>query len=147
MNSRSELRPSYDVSSSISIHLSCHSLIVIACCVFTIPPPLFSGRPRCYRRLHRCRVRLRRRRPYPYCRATRQAAIPLSHISPICLYLSVALGITAATLILFNCIACHCRPLQYFPYPMQPDIYILYSSEPCALLAIGLDSGPCSLWE
>ena len=73
MISRSEHRALYNVSSSISIHLSCHALIVIACCVFTVSPPLFSGRPRCYRRLHRCRVRLRRRRSYPYCRATRQA--------------------------------------------------------------------------
>ena len=38
--------------------------------------------------------RLLRRRPYPYRRASRQAVpLHLSSISPICLYLSVALGI------------------------------------------------------
>src|SRR3954465_7122209 len=47
---------------------------------------LFFGRPHCRRRLHRCRVRLLRRRPYAYRRATRQAE-PFS--SPDIAYLSV----------------------------------------------------------
>src|SRR3954466_10400608 len=89
------------------------------CRVFTFspPPPLISGRPCCYRRLHRCRVRLRRRRQYPYCRASKQAEpLHLSLISPICLYYSVALGICCCYVtFLFKCIACHCRPLLYIP--------------------------------
>src|SRR3954466_10544208 len=73
MNSRSELRSSYHVSSSITF--ICHALhCLYDCFVFTVSSPLIvSGRPRCYRRLHRYRVRLRRRRPYPYRRASRQA--------------------------------------------------------------------------
>src|SRR3954467_5944579 len=63
-------------------------------------------------------VRLRRRRPYPYYRATRQAEpLPLSHISPTFLYLSVALGICCCYVtFLFKCIACHCRHLLYLSY-------------------------------
>src|ERR1041384_4937748 len=68
---------------------------------------------------------LRRRRPYPYRRASRQAEpLPLFLISPTCLYLSVALGICCCYVtFLFKCIAYHCRPLLYFSYPMQPDKY------------------------
>src|SRR3954469_19254396 len=124
MNSRSELRSSYHVSSSIIIHLSCHALFVCLLCIYCfLPPPLFSGRPRCYRRLHRYRVRLLHRRPYPYCRATRQAEpLPLSHISPTFLYLSFALGICCCYVtFLFKCIACLCRPLMHlFLILLQP---------------------------
>src|SRR3954466_11176273 len=102
------------------------------------PPPFISGRPRCYRRLHRCRVRLRPRRQYPDRRASRQAEpLPLSHISPICLYYSVALGICC----------CYVNPIQLHSLSLSPLDYLsvilcsllniyLYSSEPCALLAI-----------
>src|SRR3954471_22902263 len=54
---------------------------------------------------------------YPYRRASRQA-VPhhLSHISPICLYLFVALGICCCYVtVLFNCITCHYRPLMDLP--------------------------------
>ena len=39
MNSRSEHRALYNVSSSISIHLFFHALLAIVCCVFTVSPP------------------------------------------------------------------------------------------------------------
>src|SRR3954467_7482835 len=144
MNSRSELRSSYRVSSSISFIF--HALYCLYdCFVFTISSPfIVYGRPRCYRRLRRYRVRLRRRRPYPYRRASRQAEpLPLSHISPTVLYLSVALGICCCYVtILFNCIAYHCRPLFTFPISYAAYINILCSSGPCALLVNRLASGP-----
>src|SRR3954468_19468922 len=95
-----------------------YNCIAIIAVYLLFLPPLFSDRPRCYRRLHRCRVRLLRRRLYPYRRASRQAE-PFS--SPDIAYLFrtfLALGIVtaAATItILFNCIACFCRPLVYLP--------------------------------
>src|SRR3954465_4118986 len=99
MNSSSELIASYYVRSSFVFHLSCHALIAMIAVYLLFPPPLISGTPHCYRRLHRCRVRLLRRRQYPYRRAPRQAVpLHLSLISPIYLYLSIALGIAAATL-------------------------------------------------
>src|SRR4051812_5562488 len=51
-------------------------------------------------------------------RASRQAEpLPLSHISPTFLYLSVALGICCCyATFLFKCIACHCRHLLYLSY-------------------------------
>ena len=108
MNFRSEPNTLYCVRAPLTLHTSCRVSVCYECFVFTVfIPPLFSGRPRCYRRLHRCRVRLLRRRPvYPY-RASRQAVpLHLSHISPICLYLSVALGICYCYVtILFKCIA------------------------------------------
>src|SRR3954464_8470714 len=70
MNSRSEHDTSYCVRAPTSMPLPCNSSICIVCFIFTVPP---LSLPRCYRRLHRCRVRLRRRRPYPYRRASRQA--------------------------------------------------------------------------
>src|SRR3954471_13106007 len=99
MNSSSELIASYYARSSFAFHLSCHALVAMIAVYLLFLPPFISGRPRCYRRLHCCRVRLRRRRQYPYHRASRQA-VPhhLSLISPIYLYLSIALGIAAATL-------------------------------------------------
>ena len=87
MISRSEPDTLYCVRSPITIHLSCHALIAIVYFVFTFSPPLIFGRLCCYRWLHRCRLRLRRRRQYPYRRASRQAVpLPFSPISPICLY-------------------------------------------------------------
>src|SRR4051794_2921782 len=81
-------------------------------------PLLFSDRPRCYRRLHRCQVRLLRRRPHPYRRATRQAE-PFSSLDIAYLFRTfLALCIVTATAmitILFNCIACFCRPLMQLP--------------------------------
>src|SRR3954470_22182926 len=88
---------------------------MIALYLLFLPPFIVSGRPRCYRRLHRCRVRLRRRRPYPYRRASRQAEpLPLSHISPIVLYLSVALGICCCyDSVLFQLHSLSLSPLVY----------------------------------
>src|SRR3954471_4061952 len=91
-------------------------IVCYACFIFTVsPPPLISGRPRCYRRLHRCRVRLRRRRPYPYRRASRQEEpLTLSHISPTCLFLSVALGICCCyDSVLFQLHILSLSPLDY----------------------------------
>src|SRR3954470_8055930 len=116
MNSRSELISSYHVRPSISFHLSCHALFVCLLCIYCfLPPPLFSGRPRCYRRLHRYRVRLLHRRSYPYRRASRQAEpLPLSHISPTVLYLSVALGICCCyDSVLFQLHSLSLSPLVY----------------------------------
>src|SRR4051812_42025817 len=84
MNSRSEPDTLYCVRTPTTLHLSCHSFDCYDCFIFTVPPFLISSRPSFYRRLHHCRVRLRRRRQYPYRRASRQA-VPhhLSLISPI----------------------------------------------------------------
>src|ERR1041385_713192 len=65
--------------------MSCICLYMLAVYLLFLPP-LISGRPRCCRRLHRHLVRLLRRRPYPYRRASRQAE-PFS--SPDIAYLSV----------------------------------------------------------
>ena len=136
MNFCSEQRASYYVRSSLAFHLSCIAFVCYVCLVFIVSPPLLlSGSldDRC-----RCPCdRLRRRRSYPpYCRASRQAdPLPLSHISPTFLYLSVALGICCCYVtILFNCIAYLCRPLISFRYPMLPYIKIIFRSGPCALL-------------
>src|ERR1043165_2148832 len=52
----------------------------------------------------------------PYRRASRQAAIPLSHISPIYLYLSVALGICCCyDSVLFQLHSLSLSPLDFFP--------------------------------
>src|SRR3954463_8266328 len=121
---------------------------MIALYLLFLPPFIVSGRPRCYRRLHRCRVRLRRRRPYPYRRASRQAEpLPLSHISPTVLYLYVALGICCCYVtILFNCIAYHCRLLFSFLISYAAYINILWSRGPWALLVNRVASGPLFLW-
>src|SRR4051812_20216434 len=123
MDSRSVQRVSYYVRASITIHLLCHAFDCYDCFVFTVSsPPLIYGRPRYYCRLHRCRLRLRRRRQYHYRRASRQAEpLHLSLISPTCLYLSVALFICCCYFtFLFKCIACLCRPLLYIPLPYAP---------------------------
>src|ERR1041385_7351907 len=64
--------------------MSCICLYIIVVYLL-FPPPLIFGRPRCYRRLHCCRVRVRRRRPYPYRRASRQAepfsSLDISYLS------------------------------------------------------------------
>src|SRR4051812_48675589 len=97
------------------MNLSCLALFICLLCIYCSPPLLISGRPRCYRRLHRCRVRLRRRRPYSYRRASRQAEpVPLSHISPIVLYLSSALGICCCyDSVLFQLHSLSLSPLDY----------------------------------
>src|ERR1041385_4536665 len=91
-------------------------------------PLLLSDRPddRCRRPCDR----LRRRRPYPYPRASRKAE-PFS--SPYIAYLFrkfLPLGMfTAATTItiIFNCIACFCRPLMYLPLSYAAlQIYIIF---------------------
>src|SRR3954464_2345033 len=124
MNSRSVQRVSYNVRAPLTFHLSCHSFDCYACFVFVVssPPLLLSGSPD-----DRCRCpcdRLRRRRPYPYYRATRQAEpLLLSHISPTFIYLSVALGICCCYVtFLFKCIACLCRPLMYLSFILLQPI-------------------------
>src|SRR4051812_27807996 len=124
MNSRSLQRVSYNVRAPLTFHLSCHSFDCYDCFVFIVssPPLLLSGSPD-----DRCRCpcdRLRRRRPSPYYRATRQAEpLPLSHISPTFLYLSVALGICCCYVtFLFKCIACLCRPLMYLSFILLQPI-------------------------
>src|SRR3954470_2831919 len=110
--------------------MSCHASVCFDCCVFTVsPPPFTSGRPCCCRRLHRCRVRLRRRRQYPYRRASRQAEpLPLSLISSIYLYLSIVLGIVAADR--YIPILMHSLFLSPLVIPafilLQPVIYIIH---------------------
>src|ERR1043165_2439360 len=42
MNSRSEHRALYNVRVTFTIHCHAFHLFAIACCVFTVPPPLFS---------------------------------------------------------------------------------------------------------
>src|SRR3954470_13609876 len=71
----------------------------------------------------------------PYRRASRQAEpLPLSLISPTCLYLSVALGICCCYVtILFYCIAYHCRPLITFPISYTAYTYIIYTAVDPAL--------------
>src|SRR3954462_3598329 len=96
--------------------MCCICMDTMFCIYCFFPPLLLSGSPD-----DRCRCscdRLRRRRPYPpYYRASRQAEpLPLSHISPTFLYLSVALGICCYATFLFKCIACHCRHLLYLSY-------------------------------
>ena len=137
MNSRSEQYTLYRVRAPLTLCLTCVVFVLLLCSVFIVYSPLSlsgSSGDRC-----RCPCdRLRRRRPYSsYYRASRQAEpLPLSHISPTCLFLSVALGICCCYVAyLLKCIACHCRHLLYlFLYPMQPIIYIIYTSGPCALL-------------
>src|SRR3954470_10564136 len=113
--------------------IDCYCLL----CIYCFFPPLFSGRPRCYRRLQRCRVRLRRRRQYHYRRASRQAEpLHLSLISPICVYLSDALGICCCYVtFLFKCIACLFRPLLYIHVPYAAcyiyKYYTTVSPAPC----------------
>ena len=105
MNSCSEQSPSTALGTPLTLHTSCHAFVCYDCFVFTvfIPPPLFSGSPRYCRRLHHRWVRLRLRCPATCYRAPRQAVpLHLSLISPTCLYLSVALGIAAATLLTYS---------------------------------------------
>src|SRR3954467_10604091 len=114
MNFRSEQRALHCVRTPLTFHTSCHASVCYDCLYLLCLFPLSFGRPRGCRRLHRCRVRLRRRRPYAYRRATRQAE-PFS--SPDIAYLSV-LSCTRHNCccydaFLFNCIACFCRPLMY----------------------------------
>src|SRR3954464_2315038 len=75
MNFRSEQRALHCVRTPLTFHLSCLApvCIYLLCIYCFFPPPLIFGRPCCCRRLHRCWVRLLRRRPYYYRRASRQA--------------------------------------------------------------------------
>src|SRR3954467_6826536 len=109
-------------------------LFAMIVCIYCVCPPSSFGRPRGCRRLHCCRVRLRRRRPYPYRRATRQAE-PFS--SPDITYLSV-LSCTRHNCccydaFLFNCIACFLSPLGV-PFDILCSLlYLFYSAvNPCA---------------
>src|SRR3954464_6569878 len=105
---------------------------MIALYLLFLPPLLLSGSldDRC-----RCPCdRLRRRRSYPhYRRASRQAeALPLSHISFTCLYLSVALGVCCCYVtFLFKCIACHCRHLLYLSYILCSLLYTTVNHALC----------------
>src|SRR3954469_9215091 len=111
--------------------------MLLLLCIYCFLPPLSSDRgcDRC-----RCcplRSTTSSTTVYPYRRATRQA-VPhhLSHISPICLYLYVALGICCCYVtVLFKCIAYHCRPFMQMHLSYAAYYIILFSSKPCALLA------------
>src|ERR1041385_4305516 len=66
--------------------------------------------------------------PTPTVKLPGKQSHSLPQISPTFPYF-LALGIVtaAATItILFNCIACFCRPLMYLPYPMLPAISVYY---------------------
>src|SRR3954462_15355987 len=96
INSRSEQYTVYRVRAPLTLCFPCVVFVLLAlpCIYCFFPLLLLSGSPD-----DRCRcpcVRLlRRRRTYPDYRATRQAEpLPLSHIPPTFLYLSVALGIS-----------------------------------------------------
>src|ERR1041384_6196964 len=107
MNSRSEHIALHCVRIPLTFHLSCHAYVcILLLCIHCFLPPLIFGRPRCYRRLHRCRVRLLRRRPYHYRRASRQAE-PFS--SPDIAYLS-ALSCTRH---------CYCCCYDYNPIQLH----------------------------
>src|SRR4051812_12473116 len=104
----------------------CVCLLCVLCIYCFFPLLLFGSLD------DRCRCpcdRLRRRRSYPpYRRAYTQAEpLPLSLISPTCLYLSVALGICCYVTILFYCIAYHCRPLITSPISYAAYTYIFYT--------------------
>src|ERR1041385_5873372 len=111
--------------------MSYNCIAIIVVYLLFLSPPLFSGRPRCCRRLHRCRVRLLRRRPYPYRRATRQAE-PFSSLDIA--YLSVHsctrhCYCCCYVAILFNCIACFfLSPLDVPSFILCCLLYILYSA-------------------
>src|SRR3954469_21058531 len=87
---------------------------MIALYLLFLPPLLLFGSP-----ADRCRCpcdRLRRRRSYPPLPSSFQAsrAIPLSHISPTALYLSVALGICCCyDSVLFQLHSLSLSPLVY----------------------------------
>src|SRR4051812_32597826 len=111
--------------------------IAIILCIYCFFPPLSTDRRcDCCRCFPLCST-TSSTTMYPYRRATRQAVPhPLSHISPICLYLYIALGICCCYVtVLFKCIACHCRPLMYLPLSYAAYYIILCSSKPCTLLA------------
>src|SRR3954462_8389523 len=135
MNSRSEQCALHCVRTPFTIHLLCLAFVLLLLlCIYCFFPRLISGRPRCCRRLHRCRVRLLRRRPYRYCRATRQAE-PFS--SPDIAYLFrtfLALGIVAAAMLLSYSL--HSLSLSPLDVPsfilcclINIYIYILFSSK------------------
>ena len=73
----------------------------------------------------------------------------LSQVSPIFLYLSIALGICCCYVAyLFNSIACLLSPFDVpFLYPMQPIIYYIQQLALRLVSQLGLDSGLWSLWE
>src|SRR3954463_15995678 len=102
-------------------------------CIYCFPPLLMSGSLDDRYRCPYDRLRHRRSYPPPYRRASRQAVpLHLSHISPTCLYLSVALGICCCYVAyLFNCIACFCRPLIYLS--LSYAAYYIYYIQQLAL--------------
>src|SRR3954463_12701313 len=123
MNSRSEHRVPFNVRKSVKIHCHAFQLLAIACCVFIVSSPLFlpivgttaAGAP-VIDYFVDDRVPL-----LSSYQASR--AIPLSHISPTFLYLSVALGICCCYVaFLFKCIACLCRPLMYLSFILLQPI-------------------------
>src|SRR4051812_34982291 len=126
MNSRSEQYPLYHVRAPLTLCLPCVVFVLLLCCVFIVSSPLFY-----------CPVvpTIDVDAPVigyfvddrtPYYRASRQAEpLPLSHISPTCLYLSIALGICCCYVtFLFKCIASHCRHLLYLSYIQCNLLYI-----------------------
>ena len=58
----------------------------------------------------------------------KQSHSPLPHIAYLSIFIYCTRHCCCYVTFLFNCIASHCHPLLYFPYPMQPDKYILYTA-------------------
>src|SRR3954465_12369227 len=117
MNSRSEQRASHCVRTPLTIHLSCRAFVCYDCFVFTVCVPLYLSvdpkaaidyTPAGYGYFVDDRT--------PTVELPGKQSHSLPQISPIFPYF-LALGITAAATIsiLFNCIACFCRPLMYLP--------------------------------
>src|SRR3954468_7068430 len=136
INSRSEQITEHCASSPLAYRIAMYCICIAIIVVYLLfLPPFFADR-----RCGRCRccplcLTTSSTTVYPYCLASRQA-VPhhLSHILPICLYLSVAPGICCCYVtVIFYCIACHCRPLMYLPLSYAAYYIILFSSKPCAL--------------
>src|ERR1043165_3386865 len=118
MNSRPEHRVSYNVRAPSTLRLPCLVFVLrLLLCIYCFFPPLFSGRPSILPSLTLlCPTTSPTIVPLlSSYQASR--AIPLSHISPTFLYLSVALGICCCYVtFLFKCIACLCCPLMYLSF-------------------------------
>src|SRR3954470_12142493 len=126
MNSRSEHRVPFNVRTSVTIHCHAFQLLAIACCVFIVSSPPLSPDSRydCCRCFPPPLIDYFVDDRVPLLSSFQASrAIPLSHISPTFLYLSVALGICCCYVaFLFKCIACLCRPLMYLSFILLQPI-------------------------
>src|SRR3954469_4336129 len=131
MNSRSELKSSYHVSSSITFHLSCLAFDCYDCFIFIVSPPLFY-----------CPIVSTTDADAPvfdyvvYDRTPPTVELPgkQSHSPlPYIAYFSIIICCTRHMLLLrYFPIQMHSLSLSPlvvpFLYPMQPDKYILYTT-------------------